>query len=1001
VPGNANLGASGPARVILNEVTGASPSQLNGYIEIAGQRTDVVVSNLNGISINGGGFLNVNRATLTTGTPVIGGDGSLAAFRVTRGGIQVEGQGFNGTNLDQVDLIARSVAINANLWANQVDVIAGPNQVDYASLGVQVIQGEGTIPTVGIDVSNLGGMYANRIRLIGSEAGVGVRSAGTLAAQAGDFSIDGAGRVTLTGSTSATGNLAVHGAQGIDNLGTTAAGANLSATSEADIQNAGALIAGHDIAVAGQSVQSSGTLAAGIDASGNMTQAGNLSVSGKQGVAATGQNLAGSNMALTGSDVSLAVSQTSALGAIALTAQAGTLELANATLTAGEGLAANAAGLLRSDGAKVSAARIDSGAQQLSNRGGTLYAQHGAAMAIRGDADNTGGALLTDAGDLSLSVDGKLTNAAGRVTNAGVGLARVHAQRIENSNAAGTTGLGMIGGNGAVSITADQLANTHGGQLIAGTDLGLHLTQSADNAGGQIYAGQRLTINGSQVTWRNDGGTISGKSVQFAGASLSNRQGTILANEALQMGLGGDLDNTGGALQGGTTLDVSATGALTNDAGQIANTGTGKTSVKAATLVNTHSATLGGKGDVAVSADQIVNTAGGQLISDRAMEIAAGLAFNNAGGQTYGGTGLTVNGVGAALDNSGGSLASGGNTALKLASLSNEGGKVVADSDINLDTIAFTGTGTVHAGNDMTVAMQGNYVNAAANLLKAEHNLTFGTTGTFSNQGRFEAVNALTVDGDRIVNAAGAMINSAATTVNASDDIANAGRIEGDTLATNSDILNNTGTLIGGTVTTNAREIHNTGAAAIMAATDTLNVYGREQVTNTEGATLYTLGDLNIAANDARDDRGLLRNRTGLLLNDSSTIEGGSDYSVVEIAAQDVVNQRPAPVIVSDTTVTTRHELKREKYLPCLTTNADPHTSCTQAVWEGPCSRSTTGTATTATSTSIHPPNTRAATTHTRAINAPKCLATRPPPRSPNAMPVPTIPVPTWSPAAI
>jgi filamentous hemagglutinin len=172
--------------------------------------------------------------------------------------------------------------------------------------------------------------------------------------------------------------------------------------------------------------------------------------------------------------------------------------------------------------------------------------------------------------------------------------------------------------------------------------------------------------------------------------------------------------------------------------------------------------------------------------------------------------------------------------------------------------------------------------------------------------------------------------------VNASDDIVNAGRIEGDTLATNSDILNNTGTLIGGTVTTNAREIHNTGAAAIMAATDTLNVYGREQVTNTEGATLYTLGDLNIAANDARDDRGLLKNRTGLLLNDSSTIEGGSDYSVVEIAAQDVVNQRPAPVIVSDTTVTTRHELKREKYLPCLTTNADPHTSCTQAVWEGP-----------------------------------------------------------------
>jgi filamentous hemagglutinin len=519
VPGNANLGASGPARVILNEVTGTAPSQLNGYIEIAGQRADVIISNVNGLSLNGVGFLNVNRATLTTGTPVFGGDGSLAAFRVTRGGIQVEGQGFNGTNLDQVDLIARSVTVNANLWANQANVIAGANQVDYASLGVQVIQGEGTAPTVGIDVSNLGGMYANRIRLLGTEAGVGVRSAGTLAAQAGDFSIDSAGRVTLAGSTSATGNLAMHGAHGIDSLGTTAAGANLSATSAGDIQNAGALIAGHDLAVAGQSVQSSGTLAAGIDANGNMTQAGNLSVAGAQGVSATGQNLAGSNVTLSGSSVSLAGSQTRAAGAMALTAQAGALDLANATVTAGQGLTTNAAGLLRSDGAKVSAAWIDAGAQQLSNRGGMLYAQNGATLGIRGNADNTGGQMLTEAGDLTLSADGQLSNAGGRVTNAGGGLAAIRAQRIENA------GNGVIGGNGAATVTADQLINTGGAQLIAGTDLGLHLTQSADNSGGHIYAGQRLTVAGSQVAWRNDGGTISGKAVQFAGEPTGHDPG--------------------------------------------------------------------------------------------------------------------------------------------------------------------------------------------------------------------------------------------------------------------------------------------------------------------------------------------------------------------------------------------------------------------------------------------------------------------------------------------
>ncbi|WP_373380238.1 filamentous hemagglutinin N-terminal domain-containing protein [Cupriavidus nantongensis] len=1227
VPGNANLGTSGPARVILNEVTGANPSQLNGYIEVAGQRADVIISNGNGISVNGGGFINANRATLTTGAPVFGGDGTLAAFRVTRGGIQVEGAGFNGTSLDQVDLIARSVEVNGQLWANTANVIAGANEVDYANLGVRLIQGEGAAPTVGIDVANLGGMYANRIRLIGTEAGVGVRNAGTLAAQAGDFSIDGAGRVSLSGTTSSTGALALHGAQGIDNSGSTAAGASLSATGEGDIRNSGALIAGRDVRVAGQSVQSTGTLAAGIDANGNMTQGGDLAVTGALGVGMTGQNLAGSNMSVTGAHISLAGSQTRAASNVALTAQAGILDLAGATVTAGQQLTASTTSLLRSDGAKVSGARIDVSAQQLSNKGGTLYAQHGTALLIRGDADNSGGQVLADAGDLSLSADGLLTNAGGRITNAGTGGTTIRARRIENTgngaiggngvaaiaadqlvntggaqliagtnlglhltrsadnaggqihagqrltidgsqviwrndggtisgtsvqlagsslssrqgtvlakdsldlgitgdidnsggilqggqylgiraagsiindggqvlsvdanssavvngttvtntnggivggngslsltadrlantngaqlvagadlalhvsdagdnsggqiraaqaltmdgtgaawtndggtitagalrlaggslsnrqgaivsdgalsaaiggdidNASGTiqagdtlaieatgalrnaagrvvgtsaadatvraavvanTNGGLLGGNGAASVTTDQLVNTGGAQLVAGTDLGLHLVQSADNTGGKIYAGQRLTVDGSQVAWRNDGGTISGKSVRFAGASLSNRQGTMLADEELTGSLGGNVDNTGGALQGGTTLDVSAGGTLTNDAGQIVNTGTGQTRVVASSLISTNGAMVGGNGDVQVQARQLANTARAQIVSGGAQLLEVGQSFNNAGGQVYGGTGLTVNGGAAALNNDGGSLASGGDSVVQVASLSNQGGKVIADGDIGIDTHALTGVGTVHSGQDLRLAMQGDYANVAGNLLKAERNLLFGTTGAFTNQGKLEAVNALTINSSRIVNEAGATINSAATTLNATADIANAGRIEGDTVVTNSDVLINTGTVIGREVTGSHREIHNTGAAAIMAATDTLNVYGRELVSNTEGATLYSLGDLNIAANRERDERGYLKNRTGRVLNDSSTIEGGSDYSVVEIAAQELINQRPDPLIISDTTVDTKHQLKREKYIHCATTNAYPQMGCTQELWEGP-----------------------------------------------------------------
>ena len=46
--------------VILNEVNGPA-SGLNGYVEVAGQRAEVIIANPAGIQVNGGGFLNASR----------------------------------------------------------------------------------------------------------------------------------------------------------------------------------------------------------------------------------------------------------------------------------------------------------------------------------------------------------------------------------------------------------------------------------------------------------------------------------------------------------------------------------------------------------------------------------------------------------------------------------------------------------------------------------------------------------------------------------------------------------------------------------------------------------------------------------------------------------------------------------------------------------------------------------------------------------------------------
>ncbi len=135
INGNPNFGPGQSARIIVNQVNSANPSQLRGYVEVAGSRAEVVLANPAGIVVDGGGFINTSRATLTTGQPYYGADGSLAGYNVNRGLITVQGAGLNAANVDQVDLISRAVQANAAIYAKRLNVVAGANQVNHDTLG--------------------------------------------------------------------------------------------------------------------------------------------------------------------------------------------------------------------------------------------------------------------------------------------------------------------------------------------------------------------------------------------------------------------------------------------------------------------------------------------------------------------------------------------------------------------------------------------------------------------------------------------------------------------------------------------------------------------------------------------------------------------------------------------------------------------------------------------------------------------------------------------------
>ncbi|MFV5377363.1 DUF637 domain-containing protein [Acinetobacter calcoaceticus] len=229
--------ATGEARVILNEVNSSAASRFEGNLEVAGQMADVIIANPSGISIKGGGFINANKAIFTTGKPQLNADGSIKQFTVDQGKITVSanpnskfGLGGNNNDANYVDLYARALELSAELRAkNDIQVIAGANNVSADLQDVTAKTGTGTAPTLAVDVKALGGMYANNIYLMGTEKGLGVTNAGTIQA-VNSLVITSAGKIEHSGTISSTSKT-----QGLVNIQTTGTGA------AADINSSGSI----------------------------------------------------------------------------------------------------------------------------------------------------------------------------------------------------------------------------------------------------------------------------------------------------------------------------------------------------------------------------------------------------------------------------------------------------------------------------------------------------------------------------------------------------------------------------------------------------------------------------------------------------------------------------------------------------------------------------------------------------------------------------------------
>ena len=267
IEGNPNLRSGQEASTILHQIIGGSRSQMNGLLEVAGKKAQLVIVNENGITCNGCGFINTSRATLSTGAANINASGELAGFDVTRGDILINGTGLDAVSgnqaSDQIDLIARTVAIRdaAKLKAKQLNVITGSNSVDYVGLTHGEIAGSGAVPEVALDVAALGGMYADYISLIATDDGVGVNMNGA-AASAGNLTLDANGKISFGAASkvSSGAETTITTTEDFEGAGSVKSAGNLNLTAK-NITNSGELNSGASVSLEAQQQITSGKTA--------------------------------------------------------------------------------------------------------------------------------------------------------------------------------------------------------------------------------------------------------------------------------------------------------------------------------------------------------------------------------------------------------------------------------------------------------------------------------------------------------------------------------------------------------------------------------------------------------------------------------------------------------------------------------------------------------------------------------------------------------------------
>lgn len=618
VQGNANM-AQGPAKIIVNQVTSGNPTTMNGFLEVAGHKADVIIANPNGITVNGGGFINTARAILTTGKPEYDNKERLKDFRIDNDAtILITGNGLNGKKADTLELYTRAAEIKAAIFGNTVHVTTGANVIDANTGKVTAIEGKGKKPEIAIDVKDLGGMYAGRIFLIGNEKGLPIDIKGAIESQ--HMVLDNQGNLYHAGTTHSTEDMTIH-AKTIQNTGTMASSGHMRLQADGQITNDKIMGSVGNMAITANQVTNHKTIASEKDLS--------ITTTSEEENALDNSN----SEILANGNVTIQASHTDNLnGNIAsgstLSIQGKTLNNSQGKLTAYGSNTISVSDKLENEQGQIAAnENISISSDLIHNAQGTITAGQNETITTK-DIQLDG--KLVAGNNLTITTDHDITNDSAKenygITQADGNLTISAKGNLTNSK--------KLESKGTLTLSAKDISNKESGEINGGS---VSITSTTLTNRGLVSADQANTIT-TDILQNIATGRIYGEDITLHAKTLENRKDKVL-EEKLAAAMK-DLKQKEQDLDDAFAIDVTAfksDSEKENYFKEIENKQAAYAASKAAVdailadMAQVKSATIAARNDMIITGDTLLNSASSLLYAGGDMSISEAKDITNQG----------------------------------------------------------------------------------------------------------------------------------------------------------------------------------------------------------------------------------------------------------------------------------------------------------------------------------------------------------------------------------